>query len=262
MAESLNSLHVDNEGNTPESIMFGVDLDSILVKNFYTLFCPVYVLDHRLQLAGGPGPPKWEPRFQIGVYLGHSPFHAGSVALVFNPKMAKVSPQYHVFIDDDFSTDPYIEHGKVPPNWEGLYCLSIESVADESFYLALEWILGSSLMATKMDILFPYKIKFSTLSTLCLISTMLLRTVSMQISMATSALPLVQFLQESATACHRLSHSARLLQQSLCLTCHQRKEWGSKPIFWKTLMPKRWTWVHPQHPPMNLWCLNEWTYTS
>jgi hypothetical protein len=41
MAERLNSLHMDDNVNTPELIMFGVHLDSIPVKNFHTLFCPV-----------------------------------------------------------------------------------------------------------------------------------------------------------------------------------------------------------------------------
>ena len=114
----MNSLHADNEGNTPESLMYGVDLERIPIKNFHTLFCPIYVLDHCLQSAGGPGPPKRELRSRIGVYLGHSPFHAGSVALVFNPKTARVSPQYHVFFDDDFTTVPYMDQGEVSPNWE------------------------------------------------------------------------------------------------------------------------------------------------
>jgi hypothetical protein len=62
MTKCHNSLHMDDNGNTPELIMFGVNLDSIPVKNFHTLFCPVYVLNHRLQSVGGPGPPKWEPK--------------------------------------------------------------------------------------------------------------------------------------------------------------------------------------------------------
>ena len=115
MAEQMNTLHVNSEGQTPESIMYGIDLETIPMKTFHTLFCPVYILDHQLQSAGGPGPPKWEPRSRIGVYLGNSPFHAGSVALVFNPKTARVSPQYHVIFDDNFSTVPYMERGKVPP---------------------------------------------------------------------------------------------------------------------------------------------------
>ena len=38
MAERLNSLHLDQDGNTPESIKYRVDLDLILIKNFRTLF--------------------------------------------------------------------------------------------------------------------------------------------------------------------------------------------------------------------------------
>ena len=32
--------------------------------------------------------------------LGHSPFHAESLALIFNPSMGRVSPQYHILFDD------------------------------------------------------------------------------------------------------------------------------------------------------------------
>ena len=48
------------------------------------------------------GPSKWEQRARIGIYLGHSPFHAGSVALVLNPRTGLVSPQFHVVFDDNF----------------------------------------------------------------------------------------------------------------------------------------------------------------
>ena len=145
MAERTNSLHVNLEDQTPELIMYGVDLETIPVKNFHTLFCPVYVLDHQLQLAGRPGPPKWEPRSCIGVYLGHSHFHAGSIALVFNPKTVQVSPQYHVIFNDDFSTVPYMERGDVPPNWEDLCHLLAESATDVSVNLALKWMSGQQM---------------------------------------------------------------------------------------------------------------------
>ncbi|KAL7546945.1 LOW QUALITY PROTEIN: hypothetical protein ACHAWF_014538, partial [Thalassiosira exigua] len=85
MAERLNSLQVNLDGSTAESVLYGLQPQEIPVKTFHMLFCPVYVLDSRLHSTGGAGPPKWEPRSRIGVYLGHSPFHAGSVALVFNP---------------------------------------------------------------------------------------------------------------------------------------------------------------------------------
>jgi len=155
MAERMNTLHVNSEGQTPEFIMYGIDLETIPVKTFHTLFCPVYVLDHRLQSAGGPGPPKWEPRSCIGVYLGHSPFHAGSIALVFNPKTAQVSPQYHIVFDDDFSNVPYMERGEVPPNWDDLCCLSAESATDESVDLAFEWMSGQQIDADENGDLIP-----------------------------------------------------------------------------------------------------------
>ena len=40
--------------------------------------------------------PKWQPRSRCGIYLGHSPTHAGSVAMVLNPETLHNSPQYHV----------------------------------------------------------------------------------------------------------------------------------------------------------------------
>jgi hypothetical protein len=100
----------------------------------------VYVLDARSQSAGGPGPPKWEPCSRIGVYLGHSPFHAGSVALVFNPKTGQVSQQYHVIFNNTFSTVPYMDAGTVPPHWEDLLKYSSKKATDEEFSLAEDWM--------------------------------------------------------------------------------------------------------------------------
>eukprot|EP00986_Skeletonema_menzelii_P004558 scaffold1561_cov129-Skeletonema_menzelii.AAC.11 len=71
-AEQMNCLRVDEDGQTPESKMTGIPTTDLPVANYHTLFCPVYVLDSRLQSAGGLGPPKWEPRSRIGVYCGHS----------------------------------------------------------------------------------------------------------------------------------------------------------------------------------------------
>lgn len=125
-AERHNYLSIDSSNASPASKLYGVELDKLPVKTYHTLFCPIYVLDARAQSAGGPGPPKWEPRSRIGVYLGHSSFHAGSVALVFNPRTGRVSPQYHVVFDDTFSTVPYMDAGTVPPNWPDLVKYSTE----------------------------------------------------------------------------------------------------------------------------------------
>ena len=62
-----NSLEVDHNGSTPNSILHGVKLEDISVKSFHTLFFPIYALDARLYTSGGVGPPKWVPCSRIGV---------------------------------------------------------------------------------------------------------------------------------------------------------------------------------------------------
>ena len=123
MAERLNTLRPNLDSSTPESIFYNVKDSDMPGVSFHTLFCPVYVLDSRLHSADGAGPTKWEPRSRIGVYLGHSPFHAGSVSLVFNPSTGRVGPRYHVVFDDKFTTVKYIEQGTMPPNWADLVTL-------------------------------------------------------------------------------------------------------------------------------------------
>ena len=77
----------------------------ITLTKHYTWVCPVYVLDERLK-ENIAGLPKWEPRSREGIYLGHSPFHAGSVAMDINPASVHVSPQFHALFDDEFSKVP------------------------------------------------------------------------------------------------------------------------------------------------------------
>eukprot|EP00957_Ditylum_brightwellii_P117951 8996578-Ditylum_brightwellii.AAC.1 len=120
VAERLNALQIDTLDRTPKSILHGIEVEDIPVNFFHTLFSPIYVLDARLQNAGSAGPPKWEPCSCIGVYLGHSPLHTGSMALVWNPSTGQVSPQLHVVFDDDFFTVTYMEAGTIPPNWKEL----------------------------------------------------------------------------------------------------------------------------------------------
>eukprot|EP00957_Ditylum_brightwellii_P053413 4047959-Ditylum_brightwellii.AAC.1 len=112
-AKQMNNLHVDLNSKTPESKMYGVSLNKIPVN------------------AEGAGPPKWKPRSCIRVYLGHSPFHAGSIALIFNPKSGCVSPQYHVIFDNDFTTVPFMDQGDILPNWADLCWHSAESSTDD-----------------------------------------------------------------------------------------------------------------------------------
>ena len=127
-AEQINTLSVDEAGVTPESKFTGVPEDPV-VKHHHTWGCPVYILDGRLQ-SGPKAIPKWEPRSRIGIYLGHSPVHAGSVALVLNPATGHVSPQYHCVFDDDFTTVSHMRAGTIPPHWAELCATSTELVTD------------------------------------------------------------------------------------------------------------------------------------
>ena len=99
-----NNLHVDGNGKSLDMKFSSDEGLPTKLKHFHTFGCPVYILDARLQYSGGGGPLKWDSRARLGIYLGHSPSHAGSVALVLNPRTSLVSPQYHVVIDDDFLT--------------------------------------------------------------------------------------------------------------------------------------------------------------
>jgi hypothetical protein len=96
-------------------------------------------LDSCLQLGVG-GAPKWEPRSRLGIYVGHSPLHAGSVALVLNPRTGHVSPQFHVVYDDHFTTVPFMEKNEVPLHWAKLVENSCEKVTEEHYELAKTWL--------------------------------------------------------------------------------------------------------------------------
>ena len=64
--------------------------------------CPVYVLTEALQKNTFQN--KWKERSRMGVYLGRSPSHARSVALVLNIETGRVSPQFHLVFDPSFHT--------------------------------------------------------------------------------------------------------------------------------------------------------------
>jgi hypothetical protein len=77
----------------------------------HPLFCPVYVLDQRMQ--EGTSPPKWTKRTIQKVYVGHLHNYSKSVPMVWDPNTKLVSPQVCVMFDDNFDTvqapDPNIK---------------------------------------------------------------------------------------------------------------------------------------------------------
>eukprot|EP00957_Ditylum_brightwellii_P195247 14874505-Ditylum_brightwellii.AAC.1 len=78
--ECHNKLDIDADGWSPLERLLGYK-DEIMAEDFHTWGCPVYVLDSSLQTGTEVGPPKWDHRSRVGVYLGHSPHHAGNIAL-------------------------------------------------------------------------------------------------------------------------------------------------------------------------------------
>ena len=127
-AELDNDLPRSQQQHSPLSI-FSKTSQSFHLRNFHVWGCPVYVLDPKL--ADGKTLPRWEPRSRLGLYLGPSPSHSTSVALVLNLKTRRISPQYHVVFDDRFHT--------VNPNqrelsalWDQLYSSNREVYAEPS----------------------------------------------------------------------------------------------------------------------------------
>ena len=37
--------------------------------------------------------------------------------MIINPETGHVSPQFHMVLDDEFTTVPFVKEGTIPPNW-------------------------------------------------------------------------------------------------------------------------------------------------
>ncbi len=82
--------------------MFSISDTPTVLRHYHPFGCPTYVLND--ELAAGKSIPKWQKRARLGVYLGRSPNHAQSVALILNLATGLVSPQFHLKFDDLFET--------------------------------------------------------------------------------------------------------------------------------------------------------------
>ena len=138
-AYRLNRLSLRSDGWSCEATFYGTEKDYIDPLVHHTFGLPCFILDSRLQ-SGIGGAPKWDPRSHLGIYVGHSPSHMGSVALVLNLRTGHVSPQFHVVFDDHFTTVPYMENNEVPPHWSHLVETSCEKVTEEHYDLAKTWL--------------------------------------------------------------------------------------------------------------------------
>ena len=132
----FNNLRLRDDGRSALNRFSGSDVRADL-RDFHPFGCPVYVLGSPLQ--DNSPLPKWNPRARVGIYLGQSPCHASSVALVLNPRTLHVSPQFHLVFDDEFSTVPFLSNGEIPPHWSDLVSRSAQLVTSEEFDLATSW---------------------------------------------------------------------------------------------------------------------------
>ena len=121
--------------------------EEIQTTDFHTWGCPVYVLDAENQ-SGSIGTPKWDPKSHAGIYLGHSPCHAGNVSLILNLSSGLISPQFHVVFDDEFTTVDYLESDITPPNWIALSKHAVEHSTPQQEELAYSWLHPDRLSAT------------------------------------------------------------------------------------------------------------------
>ena len=100
-SDVANSTPRKGEDSSPIERFIGVPVRPKL-RHYHAFGCPTYVLDNALQ--SGQGVPKWKQRARLVIYLGPSPSHARTVALILNPRTGHVSPQFHVKFDDFFET--------------------------------------------------------------------------------------------------------------------------------------------------------------
>ena len=141
-----NRLSLDENNKSPLEKFSGIEDDPI-PTTFHTFGCPTFVLDAPNQ-SGGIGTPKWQPRSHTGIYLGHSPCHASSVALVLNLKTGLVSPQYHVVYDDEFTTVEYLSSTTPPPNWLHLVRVASEKAPLDDEDIPPTWLYPSTESTT------------------------------------------------------------------------------------------------------------------
>ena len=152
-----HAIHLHN--NTP-NIETGLKPEELWTKtkgtgsalvNAHVWGSPVYVLDPRSQDGGKL--PRWEPRSRQGQYVGASPLHASTVALVRNFRTGNISPQFHVVHDDHFETVSSTAEEE-PQIWEELLVFnSFRSEYDREEFvppLADEWLSDKEIQENRL----------------------------------------------------------------------------------------------------------------
>ena len=81
------------------------------------------------------------------------------MALVWNPTTGRVSPQYHVVFDDDFTTVPYMKAGTITKNWQEIIEHSSEMATTENVFKADAWLSGQQMVDATNELTYPFVIE-------------------------------------------------------------------------------------------------------
>ena len=134
-ADIRNSLPIALSGQSPLERYSNFSVGANF-NNFHSLCCPVYHLNSTL--AAGKKIRQWEPRSQLGINLGRSPWHARNINLILNTSTGLVPPQFHVSYDDFFeSVRINKDRESQPPLWQNLSGLKGRGLAPHSIDIAL-----------------------------------------------------------------------------------------------------------------------------
>ena len=104
----LHATYLHNHLPRPDSGLSPLELFSRIrqrptdLSKLHVWGAPAYVLDKTI--ADGKSLPRWRPRSGRFVHVGISPDHRGMIPLVMNLDTGKITPQFHVVLDDHFST--------------------------------------------------------------------------------------------------------------------------------------------------------------
>ena len=153
-SEQINVLKVDDDVITPMEKFAGTTTE-IYIKNHHIWGLPVYVLDGIFKVNISVIP-YWDACSHAGIYLVHSSFHSGSVALGQNPATSQVSPQFNVVFDDKFSTVLFMREDTLPPNCTYLVQQSTQSGTPDNIDLEDAWFIPDieeDLSETKTHVL-------------------------------------------------------------------------------------------------------------
>ena len=113
----------DLQWRTPNQVFAGVTdtedaKDFNDIKSMKTSRCPCYVLCTKSTSTQRKN--KWTYKATKGIYLGRSRSHASNVALILNTKTKHISPQYHIVLDEQFTSTGILE-SNMPENWDNLF---------------------------------------------------------------------------------------------------------------------------------------------